>query len=225
MELSNAIKLIEAGVNKAQQGTWADLGAGAGLFTRALATLLPKGSTIYAVDANKSALEKIKATDGIELIKIHADFETLSAVQGAGEKIERKPALSAVEGAGGKVEHQPALSAVEGSKAKIERSRDLRFLDGILMANSLHFVKDKISFIKKAITWLKPDGCFVIVEYNTDKRNTWVPYPISFESATELFDSIGCQVKLIGEEKSKYNKEGMYAAVLNQTPQRPKLES
>ena len=209
MELSKAIDLIKSGVNSPHPSAWADLGAGAGLFTRALATLLPNGSTIYAVDSNKSALEKIKAIDGIELIKIHADFETLSAVQGAGEKIERKP----------------ALSAVEGSKAKIERSRDLRFLDGILMANSLHFVKDKISFIKKAITWLKPDGCFVIVEYNTDKRNTWVPYPISFESAKEMFDSIGCQVKLIGEEKSKYNKEGMYAAVLNQTPQRPKLES
>ena len=118
MELSNAIKLIEAGVNKTQPGTWADLGAGAGLFTRALATLLPKGSTIYAVDANKSALEKIKATDGIELIKINADFEHLT-------------------------------------EAKISTASDVRDnprdLNGILMANSLHFVKDKFLSSKKQV--------------------------------------------------------------------------
>lgn len=40
---------------------WADLGAGSGTFTLALAGLLPPGSTIYAIDTNKAALKAIPA--------------------------------------------------------------------------------------------------------------------------------------------------------------------
>ena len=51
MQLSEAIELIQKiniPGNKPQ--VWADLGCGDGLFTRALATLLPEGSIIHAVD-------------------------------------------------------------------------------------------------------------------------------------------------------------------------------
>ena len=205
MELSTAVKLIKPGITSTHPSAWADLGAGTGLFTRALGTLLPSGSTIYTVDSNKSALEKIKPIKEIELVRIHADFETLPEA-----KIEREPTLSKVEGAREKIE-RPSDPAHAGAES---RDLPLSALDGILMANSLHFVQDKISFIKKASTWLKPDGCFVIVEYNTDKRNAWVPYPISFESTKELFSSLGYNVELIGEEKSVYNKAGIYSAAL-----------
>ena len=182
VQLSTAIKLIQRGITANGPATWADLGAGSGIFTRALAQLLPKGSIIYAVDTNKSALEKIKSVDGIEIKKIIEDF-----IQ--------------------------TLSAVEGAVEKIERSRNL-LLDGILMANSLHFVQDKTPFLKNAITHLKPKGSFIIVEYNMDTPNRWVPYPISFESTKKLFWPLGYQVQLIGEEKSVYNTNGMYAAYI-----------
>ena len=186
MELSRAIKLIETGIESTHPSTWADLGAGSGLFTRALATLLTKGSTIYAVDTNRSGLDKIKSVDGIEMKKIIADFERVPEV-----KISTPLDL----------QHSPFDSA--------------QGFDGILMANSLHFIKDKIAFLKKASTWLRHGGRFVIVEYNMDKPNAWVPHPISFQSCEQLSSAIGFQVRLIGEENSVYNKEGMYAAVLN----------
>jgi SAM-dependent methyltransferase len=51
MQLNDAIQLIEGGVGH-QKGkrTWADLGCGNGLFSYALAVLIPKGSEIIAVD-------------------------------------------------------------------------------------------------------------------------------------------------------------------------------
>ncbi|WP_339814654.1 class I SAM-dependent methyltransferase [uncultured Imperialibacter sp.] len=51
MELSTAIKLIENGVSNAGDAqSWLDLGAGNGLFTRALAAVLPSGSVVTAIE-------------------------------------------------------------------------------------------------------------------------------------------------------------------------------
>lgn len=48
---------------------------------------------------------------------------------------------------------------------------------GILMANSLHYVEDKPAFIDSMKPHLIAVGCWLIVEYNTDTPNTWVPSP------------------------------------------------
>ena len=59
MELGEAISLIQTDeIIQDKQTTWADLGCGSGLFTRALAGLLYTGSTIYAIDKNISSFQK-----------------------------------------------------------------------------------------------------------------------------------------------------------------------
>ena len=61
MQISIAIALLEKGPDPSiSHQTWADLGAGNGLFTRALRTILGDKSTIYAIDKNAEALEMMK---------------------------------------------------------------------------------------------------------------------------------------------------------------------
>ena len=64
-------------------------------------------------------------------------------------------------------------------------------LDGILMANSFHYIRDKAKLIKKLETYFSIDPTFLIVEYNTTRFNPWVPYPINYEKLYQLFANLG----------------------------------
>jgi SAM-dependent methyltransferase len=59
MTQDEAIALVRGAVTKTG-GTWADLGAGTGTFTRALASLLGPGGTVYAVDRDARALRALE---------------------------------------------------------------------------------------------------------------------------------------------------------------------
>ena len=86
-------------------------------------------------------------------------------------------------------------------------------VDGILMANAFHYVKDKPAFIEKVKKHLKASGQMIIVEYDTVRQNRWVPYPISFENLIRTFSAAGfTYIKKIGERNSVYRSEKMYAA-------------
>lgn len=53
-------------------------------------------------------------------------------------------------------------------------------LNGIVMANSLHFVRHKDPVIQLIRGYLQPGGRLIVIEYGTDSGNTWVPYPFSY---------------------------------------------
>ena len=54
--------------------------------------------------------------------------------------------------------------------------------DGVLAANTLHFVKDRDATLRAIRYSLAPGGRLVIVEYDADRGNPWVPHPFSFET-------------------------------------------
>ncbi|WP_436488829.1 class I SAM-dependent methyltransferase [Chitinophaga sp. ARDCPP14] len=87
-------------------------------------------------------------------------------------------------------------------------------LDGILMANSLHYVPGKPAFIDKISAHLQEDGVFLIVEYETAKANPWVPYPVPFQTLKALFHRAGFTVAVkLNERPSLYGSGHMYAAM------------
>lgn len=59
---------------------------------------------------------------------------------------------------------------------------DLPALDGLVMANSLHFHRDKEPILRLVQSYLKPGGRLILVEYGTDRGNHWVPYPLSYQT-------------------------------------------
>ena len=97
--------------------------------------------------------------------------------------------------------HQP-VSYIE---ADFTQPLDLPPLDGILMANSLHFVRDKQAVVEQIRHYLKPDGRLVLVEYNTNQGNYAVPYPMTFDVWKALSEQWGFrQTDLIATRPSRF---------------------
>jgi len=64
-------------------------------------------------------------------------------------------------------------------------------LDGIVMANSLHFRRDRLAVLRLVRDYLRPAGRLILVEYDTDHGNPWVPFPLSCRSWATLAAEAG----------------------------------
>jgi ubiquinone/menaquinone biosynthesis C-methylase UbiE len=172
VELSTAVGLIQDGVDKSTNPKrWADLGAGDGKFTLALASLLPPQSSILAVDRDASALSLIPSSFNSVMIETLAnDFSSMSF---KGE------------------------------------------FDGFMMANSLHYVREQVNFLRAAKSRLGASGSLLVVEYERTKSNPWVPYPLNFQKLREIARESGFpSVKKLAEMPSSFGAVTIYAAVV-----------
>ena len=128
---------------------WADLGAGHGAFTLALAELIGASGHIHSIDKSRGALKQQEAQMQTRFPDISVTYYT----------------------------------------ADFSQSLSLPRLDGAVMANALHFVpygQAQEAVLKRIWGCLRPGGRLILVEYDTDRGNHWVPYPLSFDSWSAL---------------------------------------
>lgn len=93
------------------------------------------------------------------------------------------------------------------------RASNLPALDGILAANSLHYFKDRVKVLQHIKTFLKPDGKLIIIEYNVDSGNLWVPHPFSFGTFGKLAAQAGfTKPQLLAKTPSNFLHE-FYSAL------------
>lgn len=129
--------------------------------------------------------------------------------------------IFSVDRDGGSLAEQRRAFAVEYPNANVRylqadftQPLDLPTLDGILMANSLHYVRydRQQEVLRQIVTYLRPGGSLIIVEYNARHGNPWVPYPVDYELFVSLAGKIGLQdIRRLAAVPSRFLNE-MYAA-------------
>ena len=173
MEHAAAVSLIRAGVG-APGETWAELGAGSGVFTAALSALLGPGGTVYASDRDIQAVKRLRALK----------------TSGATLHVQR---------------------------ADLTRPRELSYLtdlDGLLVANALHFVPRQGRVLRQLVQLLRPGGRLLVVEYDTSQRTPWGPFPLPLARLQRSMQASGLgDFSEVGRQPSLFGGRELYAAV------------
>ena len=91
---------------------------------------------------------------------------------------------------------------------------DLPLLDGILMANALHWVRQQEAALSLLARYLRPGGRLLLVEYDVRWPRSYIPFPVSYERFQTLAQAVGLgPAQRIGRRKSPSTGVAMYAAL------------
>ena len=123
-------------------------------------------------------------------------------------------AIDADAGAIGEVKSWASASApnVTTMQADFTQPLDLGPLDGFVLANALHFVKDQTATLARLVKLLKPGGRVVLIEYDKRSADRWLPYPISIASLGALAKAAGLGRFTVAESRPSNYSGVIYAA-------------
>ena len=171
----DALALLRTAVATAAGETWADLGAGSGVFTRALLALVGPGGHVIAVDADAAALSTLRRRAGDD----------------------------------------PRVTVMVGD---ITVELPLPPLDGVVLANVLHFVREPAQALARITANLRPGGRLLAIEYDRRPASRWVPFPVSADRFQELAGAAGLDPpRITARRPSAYGGE-LYLATASRPP-------
>ncbi|HZQ05450.1 MAG TPA: class I SAM-dependent methyltransferase [Anaerolineae bacterium] len=178
------VNLLKNGIPQ-PGGVWADFGSGSGAFTLALRELVGTDAEIYSIDKDAGALREQERAFSQMFPHSHVHF----------------------------------------IHADFTHALNLPPLDGAVMANALHYFQNdtpsrllrngmsKETVLRHIREYLKPNGVFLLVEYNVDYGNMWVPHPLSFETFRTLAPRAGfSEPRLLATVPSRFLHEFYSAA-------------
>lgn len=93
---------------------------------------------------------------------------------------------------------------------------DLPELDGVVIANALHYVpyEHQASVLAGIASRVKAGGTMVVVEYDRRDANRWVPYPITFDAFRTLARDAGLTEPLLLATRPSRYSGAIYSAVV-----------
>lgn len=113
------------------------------------------------------------------------------------------------------IQTQFPRTTVHYLNADFTQPLELPALDGIVLANALHFQKyvRQGGVIQQLKRYLCLGGRLILVEYNVDQGNLWVPHPLSYQSWEKQALACGfTHTQLLTTKPSRFLRE-IYAAV------------
>ena len=94
-------------------------------------------------------------------------------------------------------------------------------LDGLLLANSLHFVRQPLPVLTALVNLLRPGGTAIIIEYNAAHGNWAVPHPFREETCLQLMANAGLHhAQIVNRAPSSFLGE-IYTAVGEKKSKQP----
>jgi trans-aconitate methyltransferase len=91
-------------------------------------------------------------------------------------------------------------------------------LDGVLLANVLHYVPtaEQPATLARAAGYLTPQGRLAALEYDNRPASRWVPYPVSRDRLREIASQAGLSVPAIVSTRPSAFGGILYLALLRQ---------
>lgn len=178
MNLEDAIAFLSPAIGSTS-GSWADLGAGRGVFTEALAAILDDDATILAVDQDAVALRTLR--------------RLANRIKPDGRIIVTK----------GDLEQPRAIVSLEQMRPA-----------GVLLSNVLHYLAEPGGVLRELAQLVRPGGRIVVIEYDRNRANRWVPYPLPLDRMGDIAAAAGLSMSDVMSRRPSAYQGDMYSVSL-----------
>ena len=108
----------------------------------------------------------------------------------------------------------PGAAVIEMLHADFAEALALPALDGLLLANSLHFVRQQVPVLRHLAGFLKPGGKALLLEYDTPRASPWNPHPLPFARLSQVVAASGLgELRELSRRPSAFGGRELYLVV------------